>query len=279
MEHISTRLIKSLKPLGLSEYEAKVYSALVLFDTAEAKELVEFLDISKPSVYESLQALEDLGLILPVKMRPAIYRAVEPDMAVRLLLDRQVASAETALEELKELENAQVTSRHGDRLWSIYGRANLEYKLREMIRNAKHSVYCTMSDHYLSYLESISGKGLTLELVVLSDDPETEPRLKKQFRNDRLDLKVISIGALVNSEYADKELKKIAADLDVDNLIELIVDGEEMLTIPPLKGNEVSGLHTSNRALISFSRLDEKFLWEGIEQLARAPGKKTKRRG
>src|SRR5208337_2239661 len=87
MNHISTGLIRSLKTLGLSEYEARAYSALVMHDHAEAKELVEFLDISKPSVYGSLQSLEDMGLVVIANSKPATYRAVSPDMAVKLLMD------------------------------------------------------------------------------------------------------------------------------------------------------------------------------------------------
>jgi sugar-specific transcriptional regulator TrmB len=51
MESIPTALIKSLIDLGLSNYEARVYSTLVLYDNAEAKEIIDFLSISKPSVY------------------------------------------------------------------------------------------------------------------------------------------------------------------------------------------------------------------------------------
>ena len=51
MESIPASLVKSLNDLGLSNNEAKVYAALVLYDNAEAKDLVEYLSISKPSVY------------------------------------------------------------------------------------------------------------------------------------------------------------------------------------------------------------------------------------
>jgi len=39
MISISNGLVESLKTLGLTEYEAKVYSALVLFDRAEVKQI------------------------------------------------------------------------------------------------------------------------------------------------------------------------------------------------------------------------------------------------
>ena len=53
MESIPAALTKSLGRLGLSAYEAQVYAALVMFGHPEVKEIVEFLAISKPSVYRS----------------------------------------------------------------------------------------------------------------------------------------------------------------------------------------------------------------------------------
>ncbi len=75
MKTISNKLVESLKTLGLTEYEAKVYSALVLFERTEVKQVYEFLDAPKPSVYQSLKTLTDKGLVQVVNAKPAIYRA------------------------------------------------------------------------------------------------------------------------------------------------------------------------------------------------------------
>ena len=47
MESIPPALIKSLNDLGLSKYDARVYATLVLYDNAEAKEIIDFLAISR----------------------------------------------------------------------------------------------------------------------------------------------------------------------------------------------------------------------------------------
>ncbi len=78
MESISASLVKSLNDLGLSNYEASVYAALVLYDNAEAKDLVDFLSISKPSVYETLDHLAEMGLAVKRVSKPARYSAVSP---------------------------------------------------------------------------------------------------------------------------------------------------------------------------------------------------------
>ena len=278
MNHISTKLVKSLKTMGLSQYEARTYAALVMVDMAGAKELVEFLDISKPSVYESLQSLEDMGLVMLTNVRPAVYKALEPELAIRLLMGLQEQASQDALGELKALEKARVRSRQTDQLWSIYGSASIDYKIGDMLKNASRSVYCTTSDRYLPFIKSLAGRGLSLQLLVLSDVPGLSRQLKALFQDDQLVLKVIPVGKLLESDTFDPGLRKITEGLDVGNMFELIVDDDELLTIPPVSGEVISGMHTVNSALIAFMKLDDRFLWENLERMARGQAKKAKAR-
>jgi|SRR5271157_509239 len=270
MDRISIKLIKSLKTLGLSDYEARVYSALVMHDHAEAKELVEFLDISKPSVYESLQNLEDKGLVVIANSKPATYKAVSPEMAIKLLMDVHETAAIESLETLKELEKEKIDNTEADSLWSIYGKANIEYKVEEILKNATKSVYCVMSARYLPQIERLAGKGLSFELIILSDEPGIKKRVETILKNDRLKLAILSPSSIKNSEWLEPDLLKMVADMDLDNLLELLVDDREFLSIPPI-GDTHSGLYTTNRSLITFMKLDDRFLWEGIKSLIKPP--------
>jgi sugar-specific transcriptional regulator TrmB len=270
MDHISIKLIKSLKTLGLSEYEARIYSALVMHDHAEAKELVEFLGISKPSVYESLQSLEDMGLVVIANSKPATYKAVSPDMAIKLLMDVHEIAAMESLETLKALEKEKIDNTEADSLWSIYGKANIEYKVEEMLRNATKTVYCVMSGRYLPQVERLAGKGLSFDLIILSDEPGITKRVESTFKNDRLKLAILSLSSIKKSEWLEPDLLQMVADMNLDNLLELLVDDREFLSIPPI-GNTLSGLYTTNRSLITFMKLDDQFLWEGIKSLIKPP--------
>ena len=62
MNTIPPVLVRSLNTLGLTNDEARVYATLVLFDHAEAKEIVDYLSLSKPSVYKALGVLAERGL-------------------------------------------------------------------------------------------------------------------------------------------------------------------------------------------------------------------------
>ncbi len=101
MDSIPAHLVKSLADLGLSTYEAKVYAALMQYDNAEAKDLTEYLSISKPSVYETLDHLAEMGLTVKRASKPARYSAVSPEMAIDLLMGNHKVAADRALEALK----------------------------------------------------------------------------------------------------------------------------------------------------------------------------------
>src|SRR5512144_1989239 len=104
MRQISNELVESLKTLGLTEYEAKVYSALVLFDKTEVKQIYEYLDAPKPSVYQSLKTLMDKGLVQVISAKPAVYRAMPPAIAIEHMAEVHRKAEESALIELEELE-------------------------------------------------------------------------------------------------------------------------------------------------------------------------------
>lgn len=289
MNKISTRLITSLRTLGLTEYEAKVYSALVLFEYAEAKEIVEYLDISKPSVYESLRSLEDRGLVTVTNKKPAVYNAIPPEIAVKLLLDAHKKASEEASEELLALERDKVKAKSSSAFWSIYGRDSIEYKIEDMIRHASSNIFCIMSDRYQHYLEPVSDKGLNINVLMLSDNPETGSRLNSMFRGGHVKIRAITASRLMSMVVALKSpgnltgkggvhdgtypeaIQEFISGFDFNNMFILIVDDSEFLYIPPLSGEVITALNTTNKAMITMSKAISGIWLTSIESLATQP--------
>ena len=81
----------SLRDLGLSEYEARVYRALLDTGPTTAKELSRASEVPMGRIYDVLASIETHGLVrAQTASRPKKYVAVEPDTALsRLLEDRQ----------------------------------------------------------------------------------------------------------------------------------------------------------------------------------------------
>jgi len=87
-----------LRDLGLSEYEASAYRALLRTGPATAKELSEDSGVPMGRIYDVLGSIEAQHLVRSqAASRPKKYVAVEPDTALdRLLEDRKRELAEKA---------------------------------------------------------------------------------------------------------------------------------------------------------------------------------------
>ncbi|MFC6719216.1 TrmB family transcriptional regulator [Natrialbaceae archaeon GCM10025810] len=81
----------SLRDLGLSEYEARAYRALLNTGPTTAKELSRASDVPMGRIYDVLNSIEQYNLVRSqTASRPKKYVAVEPSTALdRLLTDKK----------------------------------------------------------------------------------------------------------------------------------------------------------------------------------------------
>jgi sugar-specific transcriptional regulator TrmB len=94
-----------LRDLGLSEYEARTYRALLQAGATTAKELSNASDVPMGRIYDVLNSLEQYNLVRSqAASRPKKYVAVEPETA----LDRLLEDKKRELEEKAEQYEAIV---------------------------------------------------------------------------------------------------------------------------------------------------------------------------
>jgi HTH-type transcriptional regulator, sugar sensing transcriptional regulator len=238
----------------------------VHFGHADAKELVNFLDISKPSVYSSLEILESKGLVLIANTKPAMYEAVSPEMAIKILMDQHEAAAMDSLEGLKELEQDRAIERQKDSLWTTYGEVNIGHKIREILGNAKHDVFWVLSDRYLPLLDHLVGRNLALNLIIISDKKETKQHVQEMFQGNELNLLVVRFSTLINIVFSDPRREEIRSQLNLDLMLELIVDDDEFFLVPPV-GEAIAGLYTNSKPLIGLLKHGASSQWEVVRSL------------
>lgn len=269
MTMITPTLVKALKVLGLSEYQAKVYAALVLLDQAQAKEVTELLEISKPSVYESLESLDDLGLAVRISAKPAVFQAISPDIAIRILMDAHTRAGALALTELQALRQQTISGRRPGRLWAMYGKENLEYKIDEMIREAKESVFAVFSDRYLGFFRQLAGRGLSICMVVISEDPKIGEELRTLFSGDREEVLITSPAVMLMPMMADPGLAEMTEGFRFSNQLDLIVDDIEVLSVPPIETELLTGLDSQNRTVVLLAKNRNMMMWQMLQQIER----------
>jgi sugar-specific transcriptional regulator TrmB len=114
----------TLNDLGLSDYEARVYRALLSAGSATAKELSLTSDVPMGRVYDVLGSLEKNSLVRSqAASRPKKYVAVEPETALERLVDEKKRELREEMESYERVaddltEKLDTTEPVEERFWT-----------------------------------------------------------------------------------------------------------------------------------------------------------------
>jgi sugar-specific transcriptional regulator TrmB len=256
MRRLPSQLLISLTELGLLESEAKIYAALVVLQSAEVRDLLDFLDVSKPRVYDGLRKLEESGLIVLTSPRPATYQAIEPRVALELIIKKNQDAKKEALKEFQILKEQEVVTESSSPLCFIFGAKSFEFKIKDMLNDARESINCETSGRYLEYIEKVAKKNIKIDLLIV-DGQDTKKRLEHLYKKSNVKIQIIEKSQILERQHHETETelqRRSRANLkdivDLDNLFILVVDDSELLIIPPLKTGSLSAITSTNKVLI-----------------------------
>jgi len=139
--------IENLARLGLKEYEARIYVALVGLGETNVRRIHEASGVPRPRVYDVLHALDEKGFIEIRQGSPLMYRAVRPDIVVSFLKkDLDTAASES----VKTLEALSVDAQQDySPIWYVHSDWTIQRNLEMLVED------------------------VTRELIVLCFNPET----------------------------------------------------------------------------------------------------------
>ena len=140
---------RGLAALGLTEYEAKVYTALLAESPASGYQIGKRAGVPRSMVYEALGRLETRGMVLKTEdARATLYRPLPPDMLLRRYQQEQQA----LLTELSLTMEALYQAPVEDRLWMISGRQAYLAYAEQMIEQAEGELLLLLNDADLEVL-------------------------------------------------------------------------------------------------------------------------------
>ena len=146
---LKENLITGLREFGLSDYEAKAYLALTLHGPLTASGVTEKSSIPQSKVYGILKSLSEKFLAETWNGKPLKFKAAEPSIALKKILERRKMNIENLREkseklavQLKPLTGFETES-FG--LWASSGKAACMEKAAEMISGAKKFGFSTTS--------------------------------------------------------------------------------------------------------------------------------------
>jgi len=90
---LSIDYVPTLKRLGLTEYEAKIYAAVVGAGSKTAGELSFLSGVPRTKLYGSLRSLEKKGLVRTVSRKPETFAANSPNESLLPLAESLVKEA------------------------------------------------------------------------------------------------------------------------------------------------------------------------------------------
>ena len=160
-------LVQKLKDLGFNSYEAKVYLALLKKYPATGYEVSQIADIPQSRAYDALKSLVNEKIAIISEGKPQKYSPLAPKELTQRF-KRKITSTIEFLD--KKLPN--VKEDYSEPIHSITGYENNISKLKEVIKNAKNSIYIEIWNEDFKLLENTLreayDKGVDLKIVGLN---------------------------------------------------------------------------------------------------------------
>ncbi len=224
---VSPEIVDSLKLLGLSEYQAKVYIALVGYGQASASEIYLASKVPQNKVYSVLKELEEQGLVFVGGSGKGanIYRPNNPDFFIREMSIKYNQATGIANDFLIPLFERSSEQHQSKSIWVLRGTSTVYTKLVKMILGATDEIILATDTLY--------------DLKVARVVEAIKSRKNKLLKDNKIDLiiKIITYAHGIDDKY-EKDVLKELTDMAEVRLLEregrlgtifLVVDGKETL--------------------------------------------------
>ncbi|OPY32612.1 MAG: Sugar-specific transcriptional regulator TrmB [Methanomassiliicoccales archaeon PtaU1.Bin124] len=168
------RSVPELVRLGMTEYEARVYSSLVGLGEGTARQVHEACGVPRPRVYDILESLESKGYVEVWQGKPKYYRAVPPDRLMRLLREDLEDSMRTASSELQEL--SLKAKQRSFPVWHIKGEMSIQDQVRTFLSEVKKDlmVVCTRTSTFRPLVKELKEIATRADVFcMVPEDAET----------------------------------------------------------------------------------------------------------
>ncbi|MFA5312047.1 MAG: helix-turn-helix domain-containing protein [Methanomassiliicoccales archaeon] len=186
IENEYQKIASVLKNLGLSEYESRIFVAIVVKSHGSADELAEQSSIPRTSAYKALQSLEEKRLITSVHGRPTIFHHVDLE-EIRKKFLAELNDTFNKLNSVKGLFSEKGTP---ELVYTIAGRNRVVAKIGDMIDSATRSILISSpmmkdlrTEHGHRFKEAIN-RGI--EVIIVSEPMVKVPDATLVYRKNDL---------------------------------------------------------------------------------------------
>lgn len=231
-----TRPLDGLKALGLTQYEASVYTYLLGHGAVEARAISRGADVPSGRVYDALHSLADMGAVEVVPGRPKRFKALAPQVALGELLSRRRVEMDQQFDEM---------AREAARLETV-----LAPKAREQPRPVLNVSIGEEKGH--AFLATQVARARERIDASLRMDVKLEPKDVEVFRS------------LAQAVERGVKVRAVLPDTDLARALESPLVGEVLELLGPHLG-EGLGVRLSPQAVVPFTVLDGEGVALGVK--------------
>lgn len=237
--------------LGFTEYEAKVYLALLDHNPATGYQISKQSGVPRSMVYEALGRLNQRGAVLRAdEGRANLYRPIPPDA----LLDRIEHEHHQVVGELRKRLKRKTSIEGEDLIWRISGRSAIISYAIQMIQQAQKEIYTLLHDADFQVLQSQLAEGTDRGVKVAAV-------LTGQASFDLEKFRDVHLLRFVHHPPRESELQQLSrmSIVVIDSQECLIADSENEHGLENTKTtNHLTATITRNQKLVFIAR---QFLW------------------
>lgn len=133
----SSELENCMSVLGFSDLERKIYLTLLRGGTMSAYQIAKKIEVSRPSIYNTLEHMVNKGMAEVIPNDTALYAVQKPEILLRKLRTDFNRSADTAEMLLKNYAPPE----YGEQYANLKGFEIILQRVREIMRNSRSEIY------------------------------------------------------------------------------------------------------------------------------------------
>jgi sugar-specific transcriptional regulator TrmB len=180
--------VEDLKKIGLTEYEAKSYLALVKYGAMQGREIAKKSEVPPTRVFDTLKSLIDKGFVFQISQKPMAFQAVKTEVAVNGLIERRIENLKHLEKSIKEsvekLKKPATEEKIEEKISVVSGFEKMFSLVNRNTNNAKKELLVFSVGEKIPYSTEIAlrkavKRGLKFRFIASRCDKENIPYLKK----------------------------------------------------------------------------------------------------
>ncbi len=146
------QIIERMQALGFSQYEAKVYLALLQQPNVTGYELAKNSGVPASKIYAILNKLISREVVQAIDSEPKKYVPQPPDEILSRMRGDFLETVDLVAEKLEQLYQKSDTS--DEHIWNLTGRNSILRKILDFINDAQQSVFLSVWDEEVDEIAS-----------------------------------------------------------------------------------------------------------------------------